>query len=164
MTRNVVPVDTLRSVEAFFAEEADLLDEWKLNEWFALFTSEARYVVTSQGDLGQLQENTMPLINDGTGKLHERVSHLVKGQAWAERPRSRTRRLISNIRLGEANNTLQARANFVVYQFRNGESWEFVGTCLYHLVPEAGSYRIASKFVRLDQDVMTAQRRISIII
>ena len=37
---------TLREeVEDFLYQEAELLDEWRLDEWAALFTEDARYVV-----------------------------------------------------------------------------------------------------------------------
>ena len=34
-------------VEEFLVEEAALLDEWRLDEWLALFTEDATYVVPS---------------------------------------------------------------------------------------------------------------------
>ena len=37
---------TLREeVEDFLYQEAELLDEWRLDEWAALFTEDARYIV-----------------------------------------------------------------------------------------------------------------------
>ena len=34
-----------REVEKFIVEEAVMLDEWRLDDWLALFTEDARYMV-----------------------------------------------------------------------------------------------------------------------
>lgn len=40
------PATALREqVEAFLFEEAALLDDWRLDDWVALFTDDGRYVV-----------------------------------------------------------------------------------------------------------------------
>ena len=156
--------DMLRTVEVFLAREAELLDDWRLQEWFGLFEKGAHYVIAPLcgAQLGVPQ--SLPLVNDDYDRLRERINHLVNEQAWAERPHSRTRRLTTNVRLYASENSLQVRANFVVYQFRNGESWEFVDTSLYHLTPRGQDYAIAHRFVQLDHQTMEAQRRISIIV
>lgn len=160
----IADTDTLRSAEAFLVQEAQLLDDWQLQEWFNLFEKGARYVIAPISGIRAEGTLPLPLVNDDYDRLRERVNHLLNGQAWAERPRSRTRRLVTNVRVCGSESLLQVRANFVVYQFRNGESWEFVGTSLYHLKQEDEGYSITHRRVQLDHETMGTQRRISIIV
>jgi len=39
-----------REVENFLVREAALLDEWRLDDWLALFTEDARYLVPATGN------------------------------------------------------------------------------------------------------------------
>src|SRR5918996_6165849 len=90
-----------REVEAFLYEEAALLDEWRLDEWLALFTDDARYVVpVTDAREGDLRE-TLSIINDDISRLRGRVERLKSRHAHREFPWSRTRRLISNVRVTE---------------------------------------------------------------
>ena len=54
------------------------------------------------------------------GSLEARVARLETEYAWAEDPPSRTRRLVSNIRVeaGEAEGTLRAKSNLLIYRGR----------------------------------------------
>lgn len=154
----------LKLAEAFLVQEAQMLDDWHLEEWFSLFEPGARYVIDPINNARTTDVQSLPIVNDDYNRLRERVNHLVNRQAWAERPRSRTRRLITNVRVSKSDDLLQVRANFVVYQFRNSESWEFVGTSLYHLKPRNNGYAIAHRQMQLDHETMGTQRRISIIV
>lgn len=156
--------NTLKLAEAFLVQEAQMLDDWHLEEWFSLFEQGARYVIDPINYARTADVQSLPVVNDDYDRLRERVNHLINGQAWAERPRSRTRRLITNVRVSKSDGLLEVRANFVVYQFRNSEFWEFVGTSLYHLKPRDDGYAIAHRQMQLDHETMDAQRRISIIV
>lgn len=154
----------LASVEEFILFESDLLDDWRLTEWFELFLEDAHYTLSPRVRQSNTSNPELPLINDNHERLRERVNHLVTGDAWAERPRSHTRRILSNIRLIESDVGLQVRTNFIVYQFRHTESWNFVGTTLYNLLPHQGGYLIKNRSVQLDHETISSQRRISIIV
>lgn len=155
----------LPEITSFLSTEADLLDEWRLNEWLALFGVEARYTVAPLQDVGDATPATaLFLISDDYRRLKERVHHLLGGSAWTERPRSRTRRLVTNVRLLQSDKDISVKTNFVVYQFRNGESWEFVGTALYELLPREDGWSILRRSIRLDHESIERQRRISIIL
>lgn len=154
----------LESVRSFLFFEAELLDEWRLDEWFELFDTRARYTIAPLHESHRDPSKALALINDDHDRLRERVNHLLGGNAWAERPRSRTRRLMTNVQLLPGEGTLKLKANFVVYQFRHGESWEFVGTSHYELEPREMSYSILSRCIQLDHETMGQQRRISIIV
>uniref|UniRef100_UPI00062C7299 aromatic-ring-hydroxylating dioxygenase subunit beta n=2 Tax=Pseudomonas aeruginosa TaxID=287 RepID=UPI00062C7299 len=79
--------------------------------------------------------------------------------------RSRTRRLVGNVRLKRVEGELvSSRSNFVVHQFRNREAWNFVGEASHVLRDGPEGLRIVSREIRLDHETISAQRRISIIL
>ncbi|MDW8820442.1 aromatic-ring-hydroxylating dioxygenase subunit beta, partial [Pseudomonas aeruginosa] len=95
----------------------------------------------------------------------ERVDSILGGHTWMEQPRSRTRRLVGNVRLKRVEGELvSSRSNFVVHQFRNREAWSFVGEASHVLRDGPGGLRIVSREIRLDHETISAQRRISIIL
>ncbi|MFO6381040.1 aromatic-ring-hydroxylating dioxygenase subunit beta, partial [Pseudomonas aeruginosa] len=107
-----------------------LLDDRLLDTWFALFERAARYrVLPLQEQLaGQAPEDSLYIIDDDHVRLRERVDSILGGHTWMEQPRSRTRRLVGNVRLKRVEGELvSSRSNFVVHQFRNREAWNFVG-------------------------------------
>lgn len=156
--------DPIARIKEFLLYEADLLDDWRLNEWFSLFEGNTYYSVATSSSLSEPSSASLPIIKDDYERLRERVNHLVSGDAWAERPRSRTRRILSNFRHIESEEFLQIRTNFVVYQFRHGECWNFVGTSIHRLIRQSGTYRIAERAINIEHENLAAQRRISIII
>src|SRR3954454_18477476 len=123
---------TLRAeVEDFLYNEATLLDEWRLDEWLALLTDDARYRVPSNDAPTSDPANTLFLIADDIHRLRGRVARLKDPHAHAEFPHSRTRRIITNVRLTKTvsgtfsapenvPDTVLVEANFVVHRFRRG--------------------------------------------
>lgn len=155
----------LNDVTSFLLNEADMLDEWRLDEWLALFDSCGRYTVAPLQNNNAEPSEALYLVSDDYARLRVRVTHLLGGTAWAELPRSRTRRLITNVRLMDVEPTkITAKANFVVYQFRNSESWEFVGTSQYKLALVEDKLSILHRAIRLDHETMNSHRRLSIIV
>src|SRR5438067_4231552 len=86
-------------VEDFLYYEAALLDEWRLDEWLALFTDDARYVVPTTDLPDGDPRRDLVLIDDNLTRLHGRVERLKSRHAHREYPWSRTRRLIANVRV-----------------------------------------------------------------
>ena len=93
--------DLLARVSDFLVAEAELLDDRLLDTWFALFERAARYrVLPLQEQLaGQAPEDSLYIIDDDHVRLRERVDSILGGHTWMEQPRSRTRRLVGNVRL-----------------------------------------------------------------
>jgi len=87
-------------VEDFLFAEAELLDEWRLPEWLELFTDDAIYYVPAT-DLAvdASPDNNLFYVADDRFRLSERVKRLMKRTAHAEFPHSRTRHLVSNVRI-----------------------------------------------------------------
>jgi hypothetical protein len=90
---------TVAEIERFLIDEAALLDEWRLEEWLALMAPDARYLVPPLDAPDADHRDTLFLIADDRRTLASRVRQLLSGTTWAENPRSRTRRLITNVRL-----------------------------------------------------------------
>ena len=154
-----------RRVEEFLCFEADILDDWKLDEWLALFTDDATYVVPSTDDPSADPGNSLVLIDDDRQRLHWRVERLKSRRAHREYPWSRTRRFITNVRvLSASDDEVVARASFVVYRFRAGHADQFVGRYLHTLIPAGDSFRISARRAELDQERLSPNGAVSMIL
>lgn len=144
-----VPI-TRQAVEDFLYEEAALLDAWKLDEWLALLTEDAYYRVPSNDRPDSDPRGTLFTIADDIARIRSRVTRLKDRNAHAEFPPSRTRRLITNVRIVESQ-PLRVEANFVVHRYRSNEDLrQFVGHYRYLLRREGGKLRIAGREAILD--------------
>jgi p-cumate 2,3-dioxygenase beta subunit len=162
MTQKIARAD----VEDFLYHEASLLDEWKLDDWAALFTEDGEYLVPpTDRPLGD-PASTLFLVYDDHFRLTQRAKRLQKRQAHAESPASRTRHIIGNVRiLGQSDGKLDVECNFVVYRTKRDILNVFPGRAIYQLVlsGDAG-FRIRSKRCELTIDALRPQGRLSIIV
>ena len=143
---------TRQQVEDFLYHEAALLDAWRLDEWLALLTDDARYHVPSNEAPNADPAATLFMVADDIHRIKARVLRLQDPHAHAEYPHSRTRRMISNVRISERNDAeLRVEANFVVYRFRREERIrEYVGAYRYLLRIENGRLKIAQRDAVID--------------
>jgi dibenzofuran dioxygenase beta subunit len=153
-------------VEQFLFREASLLDEFRLHEWVELFTDDVRYwmpVVETVAEPLSVEEaecSMMAIYDDDKNFLKRRVSRLDTGLAHAEQPRSRTRHLLSNVRItdvqrGDELTTLTALSNFIVFQSRFESSDHFfVGRREDRLQKRAEQWKIAQRRIWLDQELL----------
>jgi p-cumate 2,3-dioxygenase subunit beta len=143
---------TRAQVEDFLYREAALLDERRLDEWLALLTDDARYLVPSNDRPEADPANTLFTIADDIQRIRARVTRLKDKNAHAEHPPSRTRRMIANVRIvGRERDELRVEANFVVWRFRREERIrEYVGRYRYALRVEAGALKIARREALID--------------
>jgi p-cumate 2,3-dioxygenase beta subunit len=143
---------TRQQVEDFLYHEAALLDAWKLDEWLQLLTDDATYRVPSNDRPDADPANTLFTVADDIRRIRARVLRLKDKNAHAEYPPSRTRRMISNVRLVERSGAdLKVEANFVVYRYRRDERIrEYVGHYRFGLRVEAGAFKIKSREAVLD--------------
>ena len=151
-------------VEDFLYEEAALLDEWRLDEWAALFTEDAKYVVPStdlpEGD----PDLDLVFINDDIMRLRSRVKRLKSRHAHREYPWSRTRRFITNVRVKETvDGDLAVTANALVYRFRSGQDDPYVGHYEYTLRRVDGELKISYRRAILDHETLSRHGAVSII-
>jgi len=154
-----------RRIEAFFIAEAALLDEWRLDDWLRLFTPDCRYVVPTMDLPDGRADRDLMFIDDGFVQLQGRVERLKSRHAYREYPSSRTRRIISNVRvLANHNDEIHVAANFVLYRFRSGTIEPFVGSYVYHLTDADGVLRIRLRRATLDNESMGDQGVVSVIL
>ncbi|HSV45575.1 MAG TPA: aromatic-ring-hydroxylating dioxygenase subunit beta [Ramlibacter sp.] len=153
-------------IEDFLFSEAALLDDWKLDEWLALFTDDARYLVPST-DLPQdaPPEGNLFFIADDHFRISERVKRLMKKTAFSEQPRSKTRHLVSNVRLlSQSADQCVATSAFITSRAKSGNVDLYVGSSEYTIVRREGALRIRSKRCTLDMDALRPHGRISILL
>src|SRR6185503_9164935 len=148
--------DLRRQIEDFLYFEAELLDDRKLREWLDLLTDDIRYWMPIRHNPLDRPENIMDeLARPGEGyyfdddrqSLRVRVERLYAKNAWAEMPPSRTRHLVSNVRVKkDAGAELEVHSNFLVYRTRMETDQDlFVGTRQDVLRRFAGSFKIARR-------------------
>ena len=160
--------DLRHKIEDFFYLEAALLDERRLREWLELFTDDLRYWMPIRRNLFERpedldQELSQPgesyYFNDTKKTLQIRVERLYLKTAWAEMPPSRTRRMISNIRVKKDDGTeIEVHSNFIVYRTRLENDQDiFVGTRRDILRRINNEMKIARRTIILDQAVLAAK-------
>jgi p-cumate 2,3-dioxygenase beta subunit len=152
-------------LEAFLYEEAELLDNWQLMEWAALFTEDAIYQAPALDDPTRDPANSVFLINDDLPRIKSRARQLLGETAWAENPRSMTRRLITNVRVVSVEgDTIRATANFFIQRSRMERIVTYVGQYRYKLVRAGAGFKFAERIVILAQDTLRSQGVMSIIV
>jgi len=157
---------TRADVEDLLFEEAELLDDWELDKWLALYTEDSAYYVPST-DLPRdaNPDKSLFYIADDRIRMEERVIRLMKKTAYSEYPRSRTRHLVSNVRIKQTDgDEITASAAFVTYRTKNGNTDAYIGSSLYRLRIVDGKLRIREKRCMLDLEALRPHGRISILL
>lgn len=155
-------------VEQFLYFEASLLDERRYADWYRLIADDVHYWMPSR--MNRLmheveRENTteqqLGLFDDNKRSLSWRVEQLLTRKHWAEDPPSRTRHMVTNIRIEPTStaNEYAVRSNFFVYRNRlETEVDIWVGErqdVLRRLEPLA--WQIARRTIILDQNVVLSK-------
>jgi 3-phenylpropionate/cinnamic acid dioxygenase small subunit len=175
---NALTVDKLllrHEVEAFLTHEAEILDERRFEDWFALMAQDLRYwmPVTRNVPMGKYdgehtrERQDLNWFDEGHFEMEQRIKQLRTGKHWVEDPVSRTCHMFSNLVVSEDNDGLdqdliRARCRFIVYRNRTEiETDLFVGKREDHLrrVTRDGddSFEIARRQIFLDQNVLLAK-------
>jgi 3-phenylpropionate/cinnamic acid dioxygenase small subunit len=137
------------SVERFVFHEARLMDEHRYDEWLELWTQDARYWVPAGAADGDPSKD-VSLIYDDYVRLQGRISRLKSGVAYAQSPRSRLCRVISNFEFDEApTSEVVVRSNFLLAEQRLGKQDVFAGSSIHRLRLSEEGFKIASKKVIL---------------
>jgi p-cumate 2,3-dioxygenase beta subunit len=168
-------------VEEFLYDEAALLDAWRLDDWLALFTLDARYEVPSTDRPAGGPADALMLISDTRAMIAARVKRLNSRKAHREFPWSRTRRIIGNVRIISSNSAglggatppdppdkdqdqeVEVAANFAVYRSRRDVS-VYMGQYRYRLVRDGDSFKIRFRRAELDVETLDAHGTLSIIL
>jgi biphenyl 2,3-dioxygenase subunit beta len=153
-------------VERFYYDEAALLDSHRYEEWLALFSEDAHYFMPIRRTRTQREmdkEFTKPgemaFFDDSKILLAGRIAKLKTGRSWAEDPPSRTRHLITNIRVvRDEGGRLEVESNFHLYRTRlNSEETSWIG-CRRDVLRRVGSsFLIAERKIFLEQTVLLSR-------
>jgi len=138
-----------QQVEQFLYYEADLMDEHRYDEWLALWADDALYwVPTGRDEIDPKRE--ISLIYDDRTRLRVRIARLKSGFAHAQEPKSRMRRVVSNIVITETENReILTQSNFLLAELRRGKQDMFAGRTIHRLRPYQGSFKLVFKKVLL---------------
>ncbi|MGW6659676.1 aromatic-ring-hydroxylating dioxygenase subunit beta [Rhodococcus sp. NPDC055024] len=156
-------------IEQFLFNEAHLLDTWQWRPWLNLFTEDTRYWIplrrnrlrnqrpAEEADLGTY----MAHFDESWDRLDKRVRQLESSRHWAEDPPSRTRHVVSNVRVTERNvseDELTVRSSFILYRNRlesEVDVWAGGRKDVLRRTPDG--WRIAARTVLLDQNVILSK-------
>ena len=154
-------------VEQFLYAEAALLDGRRYRDWLALVADDIHYwmpirrtVTQADLDLEFTRPGEMAYFDDDRTMLEMRVRKLEAGSAWSEDPPSRSRHLVSNVRiLGVEGDDITLEAAFHLYRSRlNSEEDNWYGRRIDVLRRaengSAGGFRLARRHLFLDQTVI----------
>jgi len=157
---------TRAEVEDLLFREAALLDEWRLEEWLGLLTDDATYYVPPNDHPEGDPKHTLFILADDVVRIRERVKRLMSPECHAEYPHSRTRRLITNVRIvGTSDDLITVAANFVCYRYRRYERIrEYVGSYRYLLRREGSELRIKERRVVIDAHELGSLGSVSFIL
>jgi 3-phenylpropionate/cinnamic acid dioxygenase small subunit len=152
-------------VEDFLWNEADLLDEFRYEEWLDLLTDDLKYWMPIRENVPSREMEAEyseggPVLSwytDDKPTLEKRVSQIRTHVHWADEPYSRVSHIISNIQvLGwESPNELKVKCRFVFYRNRHeDEQSTFIGKRVDTLRQTEDGWKIARREIYLDESVL----------
>jgi p-cumate 2,3-dioxygenase beta subunit len=162
---DTIPVSRAE-VEDLLYREAALLDEWRLEEWLHMLTEDAAYYVPPNDRPDGDHLTTLFILADDIVRIRERVKRLMSPECHAEYPHSRTRRLISNVRIvGTEGDLVTVAANFICNRYRRYERVrEYVGAYRYVLKRQGADLRIKERRVIIDAHELGSLGAVSFIL
>jgi p-cumate 2,3-dioxygenase beta subunit len=126
---------------------------------------DARYLVPPLDAPDADYRDTLFLIADDRRTLASRVRQLLSGTTWAENPRSRTRRLIPNVRLLTAEgDEARATANFAVWRFQHEQADVYVGRYVHLVVRSPIGLMFRERRAVLDLETLRPHGKLSFIL
>ena len=162
-----IDLTTLRTeVEDFLYHDAELLDSWRLREWFDRFTPDCRYHIPTTDRPDGNPETDLSFVWDDWFLLSQRIEAILDGTAWAESPRSTTHRMISNVRvrpLGDG--AIEVKANVLVHRSAGVRLDHYPAFLTLHLLrTEDGRYEIRYRRAVLAMEQLRPHGRLSILL
>jgi 3-phenylpropionate/cinnamic acid dioxygenase small subunit len=153
-------------IEQFYYAEAALLDDRRFGDWLALFAEDAHYwmpirrtVTSNELEREFTAPGAMAFFDDDRMMLAARVKKLASGYSWSEDPPSRTRHLVTNLRIvREEGGELGVDTNFHLYRTRlNSEEDHWIGSRKDVLRRTPGGLKIVTRHIFLEQTVLLSR-------
>jgi 3-phenylpropionate/cinnamic acid dioxygenase small subunit len=141
----------INRIEEFLANEANLLDERRFEEWMALFVADGYYWAPTAIDQHD-PSNTVSLIYDDLDAMQTRIRRLRHPRIHAQTPPSRTARIVGNPVVESRSSDgseLLVRSKFILYEYRpslpDAIERVFGGTYRHCLISSESSFKISMK-------------------
>jgi benzoate/toluate 1,2-dioxygenase beta subunit len=148
--REIADASVREQCRMLLEREARYLDQWRLEDWLALFSPQCAYWVPGRPGQSDPRREVMVAFDDRR-RLEDRVYRLRSGNAWSQTPPSRTVRMVSNVEVfdGGSSAALMVRSNFLITEFRAGETRQLAGWCAHRLGRRNDGWEIEVKQVNL---------------
>ena len=148
----------------FLYEEAELLDAGRFSEWLGLLTEDISYRMPVRQDVAHQKaaeySQQTEIFSENIASLRVRVGKLSTDFSWAESPPSRTRHLVTNVRVKATPdpNEVEILSYMLVHRQRAGQTHAdtFAGERHDRLRQVDGEWRLARRTILLDQTVIAA--------
>lgn len=150
----------------FLHNEAELLDNREFRAWLETLSPEIDYRVpvrtTRENKDGDGFSTTAFFLEEDFDSLKARAVRLQSDYAWSENPATRTRRLVTNVRVKPVDGDATGRerigiySNMAVYCYRGDRATPVELTCERRDVLRqlSGTWKLARRLVRLDATVL----------
>lgn len=161
------PTDVTRAeVEDLLYREAHLLDEWRMEDWLELWAEDAEYVVPTNDNPHADPENDLMYINHDYRLLKGLVVRLMSVHAHREYPWSKTRHVVTNVRvLGQDDNGIvYGDAVFTVWRFRLKDRDCYVGKYDWRVRRDGDDLKLVGKWITLDAWTLAPYGAVSIVL
>jgi len=149
MTMTIEDMLRLAEVTQFIYREARLQDDHQYRDWEALWSDDAVYWVPANGeDIDP--EQKMSIIYDNRSRIALRVAQFYTGKRYTQEPRSRLRRVVSNVEItGEEGDCLVVIANALTFETAGRGDVLWASKNEYRLRKVHGEWKMARKKVVL---------------
>ena len=153
-------------IEDFLWHEANLLDEFRYEEWLDLLTDDISYWMPlrqnvpsreMENELTAEGDAELSWYTDDKETLEKRVAQIRTHVHWADEPFSRISHFVSNVRVLGWNgpDEVRVRCMFMFYRNRHAdEESTFIGKRIDTLRRTDSGWKIARREIYLDQSVM----------
>jgi 3-phenylpropionate/cinnamic acid dioxygenase small subunit len=139
----------LREVEQFIFREARLQDEHEYDAWEALWTDDGVYWIPANGDDID-PDQQMSIIYDNRSRIALRIKQFHTGKRHSQTPRSRLRRVVSNIEIAaEEGADIRVLANSLIFESNPRADTIWGAQTEYVLRRDESGLRMAKKKVML---------------
>ena len=139
----------LDEVTRFIYREARLQDEHAYDDWEALWTDDGIYWVPANGQ-GHDPDREMSIIYDNRSRIALRIQQFHTGKRFSQTPKSRLRRIVSNIEILEhAEPQVRVTCNAMLFESHRRGDTIWASRNEYTLRREAAGLRMAAKKVIL---------------
>ena len=160
MTLDASTVALFQELEAFYRREVLLLQDRRYRDWLETMDPAISYrvpVTTSTLEGFVTREDELGYYDEDLTLLKARVAKLESKQSWVEQPPSRLRYFVQVVDAHRDGDTVIARSNLLLLQYRWNMEQRFSGERTDELVSVDGGFRLKKRRVVLDRQALGQQ-------